>query len=452
MNVLNKYSGEIIDQIQLDSRKQISEKIEHSIRSYELHKTSKIEERKKWISTIISTLENNKDYLVDLIVKEAGKPLFYAQNELDRCIRTAQLGLENFNLLEAQEISVDLNKTTFQSSHIKRFPIGVIFGISPFNFPLNLALHKIIPAIASGNTIIVKPSPYTPLSLKFLVEEVNKSIPEGILTYTLCSNEDAEYIATNETIKMVSFTGSDKVGWHIKSLIPKKKVALELGGNAAVYIDRTANLKNLAKTIAESCVLYAGQICISTQRIFVHTDIYDTFSLELIKAFSELSSGNPNDNVFNGPLIDEIHLSRLETWINSAVNSGGKILHGGSRMSSFPPLLAPTLIEHIDSCSELFQEEAFGPIAILQKVSSADDAIQAINNSRYGLQAGLFLNNNELAKHMFNRIDVGGIIINGVPGFRKDEMPYGGIKDSGFGREGIRYAMEEMTEIKLLIK
>ncbi len=449
MEINDKYSAQIIGEIVLDNRDTIDQKIEEATTLFATYQKSPVTLRTEYIQEIVKALQKNRDYLTELIVKEAGKPLFYAKSELDRCIRTAQLGLQYFEHLSRQSISVDLNSTPFNDAFVQRFPVGVVFGISPFNFPLNLALHKIIPAIASGNTILIKPSPFTPLSLDFLIHEVNKNLPSGLVTVIHSSNEDAEYIVKHPNTKIISFTGSDQVGWHIKSLIPKKKVILELGGNAAVYVDRSASQEDLAKTIADSCILYAGQICISTQRIYVHGAIYDTFKAELIQAFENTSSGNPMDNVLNGPLIDQVHLERLTNWINEAVKGGANLLVGGSPLSTAPPLLAPTLLEGGDTQANVFQEEAFGPVAVLQKVVDHHEAARQINDSKYGLQAGIFADNPEVQEVLFNQLEVGGVIFNGVPGFRRDEMPYGGIKDSGFGREGIQYAIEEMTELKL---
>lgn len=452
MEVSDKYSGAKIGEVTLEELDRINEKISRAAAYFETFKSSSFEERKQFILTIVNTLKRDKAMLTKLISQEAGKPLFYAEGELDRCIRTAELGLEYFDALETKRIEINLKGTSFTEGHTQRFPVGIIFGISPFNFPLNLALHKIIPAIASGNTVIIKPSPYTPLSLIHLVNEVNKTLPSGLLTVVNCSNEHAEYIVKHPLIKHVSFTGSDQVGWHIKSLIPKKKVTLELGGNAAVYVDQNYPLEGLAETIAQSTALYAGQICISTQRILVHEAIYDSFKEALIRAFNKLTSGDPAEDVTNGPLIDQVHLARLMSWIEEAVEEGGKLLTGGTAISEAPPILTPTLLESVSRSSKLYTEEAFGPVGILQKVAHHKEAADVINDSKYGLQAGVFTQNKQVEDYLFEHIQAGGIIINGVPGFRRDEMPYGGIKDSGLGREGIQYSIEEMTELKLRIR
>ncbi|CAG5079450.1 aldehyde dehydrogenase family protein [Parvicella tangerina] len=452
MKVLDKYSNKTIGTIDLDDRIIIEQKLQQATDFYQNYKLSDSQTRKKYIEVIISCLKAHKNKLVELISQETGKPIFYAKSELDRSIRTAELGLKYFNKTAIQELDIDLKDTSFKESFYRRFPVGIVFGISPFNFPLNLALHKIIPAIASGNVILIKPSPYTPLTLDFLVKEINQTVPKGLVTITHCSNENAEFIVKHPKTNLISFTGSDQVGWHIKSLVPKKKVILELGGNAAVYIDESAELTGLATKIAKATTLFAGQICISTQRIFVHEHIYEDFKEALIAAFKQVTSGNPIDNVTNSPLIDEVHLRRLLDWIKEAEDSGGKILVGGQAQSTQPPILAPTLIEGGSSSIKLFTEEAFGPVGVLNAVRDYEAGAYQINNSKYGLQAGVFTTSAKVKDYMFDHLDVGGVIINGIPGFRKDEMPYGGIKDSGFGREGILYAMEEMTEIKLCIR
>lgn len=451
IKVKDKYSGEILGNVTLNTDEEITSKINLAKTFFEIYRYSEVGERKQHLNVLIDLLKENREMLSKMIAQEAGKPLFYAKGELDRCIRTAQLGLEYFDELSEQDIAVDLSGTNFHQAKTKRFPSGVIFGISPFNFPLNLALHKIIPALASGNVILIKPSPYTPLSLHFLIEKANLTLPKGLLTIVHCSNEQAEQIVKHPDINLVSFTGSDKVGWHIKSLVPKKKTILELGGNAAVYVHQDANVEGLAEEIAKATCLYAGQICISTQRIFVHEAIYAEFKKDLITYFEKISSGDPMKDVINGPLIDIVHLDRLIQWVNEAKTNGANLLVGGNTISYDPPVLAPTLIENVALEDKLFQSEAFGPVGVLYPVKNHQEAIRLINNSDYGLQAGIFAQDQEVITACYEQIEAGGIIINGVPGFRRDEMPYGGIKSSGFGREGVRYAMEEMTELKLMI-
>lgn len=450
--VFDKYSKEIIGTINLESWESIMSKIESAHERFHIYRHSTHSERAQFIQVIVDALIENKDDLATLITKEAGKPLFYAINELERCIRTAQLGAAYFEMLEVQNVNIDFSGTPHSKGTTKRFPIGVIFGIAPFNFPLNLALHKIIPALASGNCIIVKPSPYTPLSLTFLVNKINEKLPKGLVQIVNCSNELAEKIVLHETIKMISFTGSAAVGWHIKSLVPKKKVTLELGGNAAVFVDDETDFTTIAQKVATGCFLYAGQICISIQRIYVHENIYENFKKSLIDSTSKITSGNPLENHINSPLIDEIHLERMENWVEDAKQKGASILIGGKVLDKESNIFAPTLLENVNSSMKVYSEEVFGPIATLTKAKDYSTAISQINESKYGLQVGIFTENEKVISACFEKIEVGGVIINNIPGFRKDEMPYGGIKESGFGREGIAYAIEDMTELKLLVR
>ncbi len=452
MNIIDKYSQKQIGNIQFHTNDEIDIIINNAVARFEQYKNSSHDDRSKWLNIIEKVLVQHKSELSVLICQEAGKPLFYAENEIDRCIRTTQLGLRYFDKLENKSIQVDFTNAPHQSAIVKRFPVGVIFGIAPFNFPINLALHKIIPAIASGNCIIIKPSPFTPLSLQFLIDRINIHLPQGLIQIIHCENDQAEHIVKDQRIKMVSFTGSAQVGWHIKSLIPKNKVALELGGNAAVYIDLEENLEEIATKVAQGAYLFAGQICISTQRIFVHQDCYDYFKTLLIEAIENISSGNPMDNVFNGPLIDAHHLHRIDDWVNASVTQGAKILAGGYILDEDKNCYAPTLIEGAKKGMLVFDEEVFGPLATINKVKNYREAITQINVSKYGLQVGVFTSDKTIVSNFFNDIEAGGVIVNNVPGFRKDEMPYGGIKDSGFGREGVEYAIEEMTELKLLIE
>jgi acyl-CoA reductase-like NAD-dependent aldehyde dehydrogenase len=452
MEVFDKYSKEIIGTIDFELWESINSKIETAHKRFQTYRHSSHIERVQYIQIIVDALIENKDHLATLIAKEAGKPLFYAINELERCIRTAQLGVAYFEILEVQNVNIDFSGTPHSKGTTKRFPIGVIFGIAPFNFPLNLALHKIIPALASGNCIIVKPSPYTPLSLTFLMNKINEKLPKGLVQMVNCSNELAEKIVLHETIKMISFTGSAAVGWHIKSLVPKKKVTLELGGNAAVFVDDKTDFTSIAEKVANGCFLYAGQICISTQRIYVHENSYENFKKALIESTSKITSGNPLENHINSSLIDAIHLERMENWVEEAKQKGATILIGGKVLDKERNIFAPTLLENVNSSIKVYSEEVFGPIATLTKVKDYSTAISQINDSKYGLQVGIFTNDEKVISDCFDKIEVGGVIINNIPGFRKDEMPYGGIKDSGFGREGIAYAIKDMTELKLLVR
>jgi len=314
-------------------------------------------------------------------------------------------------------------------------------------------LHKVAPALATGCSVIVKPAPQTPLStiaLATLIEKLN--LPKGVFNVVNSDIPVAEKMIRDPRIAKLSFTGSEKVGWYLKSIVGRKRVTLELGGNAAVIIDESANLIEASKTTAIGAYLYAGQICISTQRIFVHNKVYDAFAKLLINDIEKLKVGDPNAvDVLVGPVIDHGHLVRIKDWVNEAVSKGAKILTGGTIISEKHNIYAPTLLSNTNTNMKVNCVEVFGPIAIIQKFSDFDEAITLTNDSDYGLQAGVYTNNFENVRKAHEELEVGGVMINNNPGFRIDNMPYGGVKNSGFGREGIKYAMEEMSEQRLIV-
>ena len=348
---------------------------------------------------------------------------------------------------------MDFSSGIGKDAFTKRYPLGVIGCISPFNFPLNLALHKIAPALAVGCSVVLKPSPYAPLSaLAFAALAKKVGLPSGSINVVICDVSVAESMVKDARIKMLSFTGSPAIGWHLKSIAGKKKVILELGGNAACIIDRTADLDDAAKKVANGAFLYAGQICISTQRVYVDAGVYDDFIEKLVDETKKVRIGNPSEpGMIVGPLIDKVHLLRIKAWVEESVSMGAKVLFGGEVLDEGKNLFMPTLLTNTNSGMKVNSEEVFGPIAIVEKVSFFDEAITKVNESRYGLQVGLFTNQIAQMKYSLNKLEVGAVIINNVPGFRIDNMPYGGVKESGLGREGVKYAMDDMTEPRLLI-
>jgi glyceraldehyde-3-phosphate dehydrogenase (NADP+) len=339
-----------------------------------------------------------------------------------------------------------------RQAYTQRFPRGVCLGISPFNFPLNLAMHKIAPAVATGNTILIKPSPYTPYTLLKLEEWASEvGWPEGLFQVLPCSNEESEWLVKNEEIKLLSFTGSPKIGWMLKEKAKKKKVVLELGGNAAVLVDETADIPKVARTLAQGAYLYAGQICISTQRIYCVKEVREELQERLLQAIAKLQTGDPNvQGVSVGPLIDEVHFKRICEWVDEALAGGAELLCGGKGVED-KNLYEPTLLTNTKKTMKVVREEVFGPVAIFEEVESFDHGLAEINDSPFGLQAGVFTKRIDRMKKAFKELEVGGVIIDNIPGFRIDSMPYGGVKDSGHGREGLRYAMEDFTEERLLV-
>jgi acyl-CoA reductase-like NAD-dependent aldehyde dehydrogenase len=350
-------------------------------------------------------------------------------------------------------VPLDFGAGEGKTAFTKRYPMGPVACITPFNFPLNLVLHKVAPAIAVGSPVVVKPAPQSPLStyaLAALMEEVG--FPSGAMNVLVCDIPIAEKLVRDERMAMLSFTGSEMVGWHLKNIAGRKKVTLELGGNASVIIDESADLKDAAKKVAVGSFIYAGQICISTQRIFVVEKVFEEFKNLLISEVGKLKTGDPSDDkVLVGPIIDTGHVDRIDSWVKEAVSAGAELLCGGGIISRENNTYAPTLITNTDNSMKVACAEAFGPIAILERVDDFEDGIRKTNDSNFGLQAGLFTNDFSNVKLSHELLEVGGIMVNNIPGFRIDSMPYGGIKGSGLGREGIKYAMEDMTEMRLMV-
>lgn len=451
--VKDKFSGELIAKVPHATAEQVEKAIASSVSAFEDFGTWSAEKRRDHLNRLLQLLDAHTDEFVQLIVAEAGKPLSYAKAEVARCKMTIQCAVDLTLHFAGEEVNVDYNAGVGRMAFTHRFPVGPVSCISPFNFPLNLALHKIAPALAVGCTVVLKPSPFAPLScLAFAALCEKAGYPAGVISIFLADIAEAEPIVKDDRLKMLSFTGSPQVGWYLKSIAGKKKVTLELGGNAAVIVDETADIDSIAKTIAIGAFLYSGQICISTQRIFVHEAVWDRFIPQLVKEVEALGVGDPRrEDVLVGPMIDQIHLERIENWVGSAVENGATVLAGGTVLSREHQLFAATLLTNVGATEKVVCEEAFGPIAVVEMVKSFDEALKRTNNSVFGLQAGVFTQRLDRMKQAFRTLEVGGVIMNNVPGFRVDGMPYGGVKDSGLGREGMKYAMEDMTEIRLLV-
>ncbi|MBP9680864.1 MAG: aldehyde dehydrogenase family protein [Bacteriovorax sp.] len=451
--VKNKYDQNEMANIPYADASEVQFAVANSVQAFQSFSKTSAEERRQWILKIRDGLILEKEKFINLIVSEAGKPIDYARAEFERSLMVLQFSADEALRMTGETVPMDYGLGIGKSAFTKRFPIGPILAISPFNFPLNLALHKIGPALAAGCTVILKPSPYTPLTaLAFASLCKRMGLPAGVLNVVICRNEEAELMLKDERLKMLSFTGSAEVGWALKAQAGKKKVVLELGGNAAVIVDRSSQIDEAVSAIAKGAYLYAGQICISVQRIFVDHSIFDQFVEKFKQAVSELKVGAPNiEGVTVGPLIDRTHLERILNWVNEAKTQGADVLIGGEIVDLDHHLFAPTLITNTQEVMKVVSEEVFGPVAIIEKVQYFDEVIRAINRSPYGLQAGLFTNQISQMKYAHEHLEVGALLINAIPGFRVDSMPYGGVKDSGLGREGIRYAMEEMTEPRLLI-
>ena len=410
-------------------------------------------ERREFLLKIREGLSIERDKFINLIVSEAGKPVDYARVEIDRCLFILQTAADEAVRFGGEVVPMDFGIGVGKTAMTKRFPVGPVLAMSPFNFPLSLALHKIAPALAVGCSVLLKPSPYTPLTALAFASLCKKiGLPAGVVNVVICTNDDVGLMLKDERIKMLSFTGSAPVGWMLKEKAGKKKVTLELGGNAAVIVDRSANLAEAAKAIVQGSFLFSGQVCISIQRIYVDHSVFDEF-VELFKTeVQNIKIGAPHEaGVLVGPIIDRQHHDRIHGWIQEAINEGAELLLGGVSYDPDRNIYSPTLLTKTQGHMKVVSEEIFGPVAIIEKVQYFDEVIREVNKSKYGLQAGLFTNQISQMKYAHENLEVGALIINGVPGFRVDSMPYGGVKESGFGREGVRYTMEDMTEQRLLV-
>jgi len=451
--VIDKYHGTELAKVPHATEAQMEEAIAAAYASRDAVRKLSAGERSAKLEALAALIAKNEEDLVMLIVKEGGKPIGYAKAEIARCITTVRTAAAEALRFTGESVALDYGAGEGKTAFTKRFPIGVIAAITPFNFPLNLVLHKVAPAMAVGCAVVLKPAPQAPLSslaLAKLIEEVGW--PKGAFSVLMCGVPVAEKLVKDERVAMLSFTGSDKVGWHLKSICGKKKVALELGGNASVIVDEGGDLASIAKTVAVGANTYAGQTCISTQRIYVVQSVFEQFRVLLVKEYAELQAGDPsNPGVTVGPIIDKGHYDRIASWVDEALKGGAEILAGGKPVDLARNIYAATLLTNTRHEMRVNCAEVFGPVAILEAVADFGEAVAQVNNSTYGLQAGVFTNSVANMKRAHDELEVGGIIINNVPGFRLDSMPYGGIKDSGLGREGVKYAMEEMSEPRLLV-
>ena len=452
-DVLDKFSGELLTQVTMANDDMIEKSLVSVTKGHSELRSWSAGKKSDFLYKLRDALKRRQDEAVDIIVNEAGKPHSYAVSEVARCLTTIEAAAIEAKKMTGEMVPIDFDHGTGKTAYTKRFPIGPVLCITPFNFPLNLVLHKVAPALACGCSVIVKPAPQAPLSALFLaslIEEVG--YPSGVANFVNCSIEQAEKLVKDDRIKMISFTGSEKVGWHIKSICKTKKIALELGGNAAVVIDEVSDYETIARKVATGAFLYAGQICISTQRILVHTNILESFKKVLIKEIESLNVGDPKDDkVSVGPLIDKSHLERISQWCAEAVNGGAVAITGGKVFNDKQNIFMPTLFENVESPMKVVDEEVFGPVAIIDSFQNFSEAIEMVNDSKYGLQVGVYTDSIANLKRCHEELEVAGVIMNDIPGFRIDTMPYGGIKMSGFGREGVKYTMEEMTEPRLIV-
>jgi glyceraldehyde-3-phosphate dehydrogenase (NADP+) len=400
---------------------------------------------------IADYIKAHREDFARTITNEAGKPITAARGETDRAISTFTFASEEARRFTGESVPVDAQAVgRGRIGWMERIPRGVIFGITPFNFPLNLVAHKVAPALASRNTIIVKPSPRTPLTAIMLGEAfLSSGLPKGALQVVPMEIQEIDLLLTDERVAMISFTGSAEVGWKLRERAARKAVTLELGGNAPVIVDETADIAYSVERSAMAAFSYAGQVCISAQRLFIHEQIADEWTSRFVERAKNLRMGDPLDEKTElSVMINEEAARRAESWINEAINAGARLLCGGTRRGA---LLDATVLTDVHSEMRVCSEEVFAPIATIQTFSDFDAALNEANNTRYGLQAGVFTRNMSRAFHASEILEFGGVMINDAPAFRVDNMPYGGVKLSGAGREGVRHAMEEMTEPRMIV-
>jgi len=404
------------------------------------------------LKQISEELFSLRQQFAELITLESGKPIRYALAEVDRSIQTFIVAAEESKRLPKEYISLDWTPAgAGKEGFVKYFPIGILAGIAPFNFPLNLAVHKIAPAIAAGCPIILKPSSLTPLSTLMLAKIIDKTaLPKGAVSILPMNRQTGNKLVTDGRISLLSFTGSPEVGWKMKSQAGRKKVVLELGGNAGVIVSHGTDIEMAVAKCVAGGFSYSGQVCIHTQRIYVLKGLFESFTEQFVEKVKLLKQGNPIDPATDmAVMIDEVNAIRVESWVNEAVKGGARILTGGKRKNSF---MAPTVLTNTKEDMQVCSAEIFGPVAVIEPVDSFAEGIKRINSGRFGLQAGVFTDSISEMNQAFNHLQVGGVIINDIPTFRVDHMPYGGIKDSGSGREGVKYAIMDMMEPRLLVK
>lgn len=450
LEVHSPYSGELVGTTYNASAVQLEEAIAAAVRAFSQTRRLAASERAAALEKLRAGLLARRDEFARTITREAGKPIKDARVEVDRGLLTLQTAAEEAKRQNGEIMPLDwLDSAKGRLGLIRRYPVGPILAITPFNFPLNLVLHKLAPAIASGNPILVKPADKTPLTAMLLAELVAEAgLPAGAVSIFSVARELFEPLVTDDRFKLLTFTGSAAVGWQLKSKAGRKRVTLELGGNAGVVVDEGADLDMAVPRLVAGGYGYAGQSCISVQRVYVHQRHWEDVSERFVAGVRALKLGDPlDDSTDVGPLIDKGAAQRTAEWVAEAVQGGATVLTGGQARG---PIFEPTVLSDVPPTAKVCAQEVFAPVVDLFPFQDFRAALAEVNRSEYGLQAGLFTPNLEHAFCAFDELEVGGVIVNDVPTWRMDPMPYGGVKASGLGREGLRYAIEDMTEIKIM--
>ncbi|MBI5728984.1 MAG: aldehyde dehydrogenase family protein [Candidatus Magasanikbacteria bacterium] len=450
--VVFPYNGEVATKTYLAGAEELEKATVAGLAAEGVMKNLPAYTRSETLFHIAKRLAERKEKFAEAMVTEVGKPLFYARIEVDRAIQTFADGAEEAKRIYGEWMALD--RAVSGEKHeavVRRFPVGLVAAIAPFNFPLNLVAHKLAPAIAAGCPIILKPASKTPLSALLLAELVAETnLPKGAVSVLPMDRATGDKLVTDERFKLLTFTGSPSVGWDMKARAGKKKIVLELGGNAAGIIAKTADVKKHLKKIVGASFGQSGQSCIHTQRIFVHESQKEEFYAAFVEEAKKITFADPREEMtMFASMIDEANAHRIDGWVKESVADGAVVLAGGQRLSKTG--YAPTILTRTDREMKVCAEEAFAPVVVLENYTDFKDAVARVNDSKFGLQTGVFTNDLAEVTYAFENLEVGGVIINNVSSFRADTMPYGGVKDSGAGREGVRYAIEDMTERRVLV-
>ena len=451
LEVVDKFTGEVATRVALADDAAIDRAIGMAVEATEPMAAMAAYERKAVLDHCVARFRERFEELAMALCIEAGKPIKDARGEVTRLIDTFQIASEESVRIGGEVLPLDISpRARGYQGMWKRVPIGPCSFISPFNFPLNLAAHKVAPALAVGCPFVLKPASLTPIGALMIGEVLAETdLPKGAFSILPCTRAGAARFTEDDRLKLLSFTGSPGVGWELKAKAGKKPVVLELGGNAAVIVDEDADLEDAVERIVFGAFYQSGQSCIGVQRIIVHSKIYDAFRSALVEKTRALESGDPKlESTFIGPMISEKEATRLHGWVEAAVESGATLLCGGNREGA---MLEATLLENVSRNQDVVVQEAFGPVAVLSKFDDFDAALDEVNDSVFGLQAGIFTRDLYKAHAAWDRLEVGGVVIGDVPSWRVDHMPYGGVKESGLGREGVKFAIEDMTEVRLMV-
>jgi acyl-CoA reductase-like NAD-dependent aldehyde dehydrogenase len=450
ISVRSPHTGEVIGEVAKAGPAEMERAVQAAVRGFEETRKLSSIRRSEILQRTAAGLARRRDEIARAITLENAKTIKLSRSEVDRAVATFTIASEEAKRIGGEVLPLDLNaQSEGRLGLTRRFPLGPIFGIAPFNFPLNLVSHKVAPSMAAGNTIVLKPATATPVSALLLGEVLLEAgMTPGMVNVTPCGADLADKLVADDRFKLVTFTGSPVVGWELKRKAGRKRVVLELGGNAAVIVHDDADLEMAVERAVTGSFAYAGQVCISVQRIYLHEKIADVFTQKFLERTKQLVMGDPLDEKTDlGPMIDEKSVERTQAWVDEAAKGGAKVLCGGKREGRFFP---PTVITDVKPQMKVHCNEVFAPIVNLYRYRDFPEALKAVNDSDFGLQAGVFARDVGRVFQAFETLEVGGVIVNDVPSWRVDHMPYGGEKDSGQGREGVRYAIEEMTTLRLL--